>query len=53
MDLPVDLSNGLIPLVLENLARNATETKVAYLAATPKPRLVALSIKPAGEDEST
>jgi hypothetical protein len=46
VDLPPDLANGLIFTLLKNIPADAQETKVSYLAATPKPRLVKLSIKP-------
>lgn len=46
LDLPPDLANGLIEILLKNIRPDTPETKVAYLAATPKPRLVTLSIKP-------
>src|SRR5438874_4363022 len=45
-----DLSNGLILTLLKNIKPDATETKVSFAAATPKPRLVKLSIKPQGEE---
>lgn len=50
LDLPPDLANGLTLLLLKNLRPGAQETKVSYLAATPKPRLVKLSIQPQGEE---
>jgi hypothetical protein len=50
MDLPADLVNGLISLVVENFPSRADEWKSPYLAADPKPRLVQLSFKPDGED---
>lgn len=50
MDLPPDLVNGIILDVIKNVSPTAAETKLSYLAATPKPRLVQLSIKPEGED---
>lgn len=46
MQLPDDLANGMIPVVVENLSSNAAETKVSYLANDPKPRLVKLCFKP-------
>jgi hypothetical protein len=51
MDLPPDLANGIALQILKNLPAGQQETKVPYLAATPKPRLVKLSIKPTGKDE--
>src|SRR5215218_5864695 len=50
LDLPPDLANGLLLNLLKNIRTDATETKVSYVAATPKPRLVQLAIKPQGEE---
>ncbi len=50
MDLPPDLANGLVSVLIENFAANQGEMKVSYVAGDPKPRLVQLSIKPDGED---
>jgi hypothetical protein len=44
LDLPPDLANGLILTLLKNIRPDAAETKVSYVAATPKPRLVKLAI---------
>ncbi len=49
LDLPPDLTNGLLLTIVKNLPPGATETKVSYLAATPKPRLLKLAISPQGE----
>ncbi len=49
LDLPTDIANGLVSVYLQNLPENSQEIKVAYIAATPKPRLVTLDIAPAGE----
>lgn len=49
LDLPPDLANGLLLYLLKNL-RTAGETKVSYVAATPKPRLVKLAILSQGEE---
>jgi hypothetical protein len=51
LDLPPDLANGMVLNILKNIPPNTTETKVSYVAATPKPRLVKLSIVPHGEDK--
>jgi hypothetical protein len=48
VDLPDNLANGMVPLVLQNIAPSMEETKVSYLVGTPKPRIVKLSIKPEG-----
>jgi hypothetical protein len=48
MDLPPDVSNGLPPNLLLNILPTTSETKIAYIAPGKKPRLVHISIKPAG-----
>lgn len=50
LDLPPDLGNGILLDVLKNIPATAKETKISYVAATPKPRLVHLSITPQGEE---
>ena len=50
LDLPADLANGLVLLIAKNLPPEMPETKLAYLIATPKPRLVTLRIVPGGEE---
>lgn len=50
LDLPPDLANGIMLDVLKNISPDTKETKLSYVAADPKPRLVQLSIKPAGEE---
>lgn len=50
LDLRPDLANGLLLDVLKNIPPHLPETKVSYVAATPKPRIVKLSIKPEGEE---
>jgi hypothetical protein len=51
MTLPPDLSNGIVPLLVQNLPRHATDLKVPYLAIDTKPRIVTLDIKPDGSDK--
>ncbi len=53
MDFPPDLSNGMELTILKNISPNASETSLLYLAATPKPRMVKLSLTPNGEDTFT
>jgi hypothetical protein len=53
LNLPPDLSNGLIPLVLENLRPDAPDKTVSMVVATPKPRLVKLVISNRGDDTCT
>jgi hypothetical protein len=50
MDLPPDLANGLILTLLKNIPPDTKETKVSYLGAAPKPRIVHLSITPNGKE---
>ncbi len=50
MELPDDLANGSIITILKNLDPKAPATKVSYLAAMPKPRVVKLEITPDGDD---
>jgi hypothetical protein len=50
MDLPPDLANGILLMILKNVLPDTKETKVSYVAAAPKPRLVHLSIAPNGEE---
>ncbi|HYX68362.1 MAG TPA: hypothetical protein VE825_04465 [Terriglobales bacterium] len=48
--LPPDLCNGMIFTLLKNIRPGAPETKVSFLAPTPQPRMVRLSIRPQGEE---
>jgi hypothetical protein len=50
LDLPPDLANGMVINVLKNIRSDASETKISYVAATPKARLVKLSITPQGDE---
>ena len=49
LDLPADVSNGLPPNLLMNILPSAPETKLSFVAPTNKPRLIQVSIKPAGK----
>jgi hypothetical protein len=49
-DLPPDLANGMIPLVIENMRSDAQEATVSMLVASPRPRLVKLIISHRGEE---
>jgi hypothetical protein len=49
LDLPPDVANGLPPNLLMNIDPAAKETKLSFVAPTEKPRLIHVSIKPAGE----
>jgi len=50
LEMPEDLANGFLIILLKNRRADVPETKVSYVAATPKPRLVKLAIKPEGEE---
>jgi hypothetical protein len=50
MDLPPDLANGLIITLLKNVRRDALPPSVSLVAATPKPRLVKVTLAVAGTD---
>jgi hypothetical protein len=50
LDLPPDLANGIVSLILENIPPATPETTVSMLVATPKPRIVKLVASPRGED---
>lgn len=48
LDLPPDVSNGMMNTVLKNVQPAALPLTVTYVAATPKPRLVKLVIRNGG-----
>lgn len=50
LDLPRDLANGILLVLLKNILPDTRETKVSYVGAAPKPRLVHLSITPMGKE---
>jgi hypothetical protein len=50
IDLPVDLANGMVSLIIANLRSGAAETTVPMVVATPKPRLVKLVISSLGDE---
>lgn len=50
VDLPSDLANGIVPIVLENTPADTQETTVSMLVMTPKPRVVKLIMSPQGEE---
>ena len=52
LDVPADLANGLVPVIVENMRPDAGATvTVPMVVATPKPRLVKLVITNVGEDK--
>jgi hypothetical protein len=50
LDVPPDLANGMMSILLKNVGAELSQAKVSMLAATPKPRLVTLAVTRAGED---
>jgi hypothetical protein len=50
MDLPLDLANGLIITLLKNIRRDALLPGVSLVVATPKPRLVKVTLAVAGSE---
>jgi hypothetical protein len=50
LQLPVDVANGLVLTLLKNVRPETLPTKIAFVAATPKPRLVKFAITPLGKE---
>ena len=50
LKLPLDLANGLVPILLKNLGEDSPPIEVSMLVATPKPRLVKLAIMGEGRE---
>jgi hypothetical protein len=48
--MPVDLGNGIVPLLIEHIKSGVAETTVPMLVLAPKPRLIKLLISPLGEE---
>lgn len=44
--IPGDLANGIVPYVVRNIPAKKDQARVSIIAATPKPRLVQLTISP-------
>ncbi len=53
MKLPPDLANGLVLTVLKNVRPDGELPQLSVVVATPKPRVVKLSISSAGKDSFT
>jgi len=53
VDMPADLVNGLLSLVVENFPAKTEEMDVSYLVVAPKPRVVKFNVKRDGEDRVT
>jgi len=51
MNLPRDLANGMVPLLVQNFPHGAAQLKASYLAAGPKSRIVQLTIAPDRSDK--
>jgi hypothetical protein len=51
MNLPPDLSNGMIPIAVENRDGHSAPKTLSMIVLTPKPRLVKLVITPVGESD--
>ena len=50
LDLPADLANGLIPVLLKNVQPDALPSSLSFVAPTPKPRLVKITLSVAGAE---
>jgi len=50
LQLPPDLANGMVTLVIENMRAGASETTVSMVVATPEPRVIKLVISNRGEE---
>jgi hypothetical protein len=50
LDLPDDVANGLVPVLLKNVGRAGPPKSLSLVVATPKPRLVKLAITSAESD---
>lgn len=50
LDLPPDVYNGMVPIVLKNLSKGARET-VHMVAFTPAPKVIELEMVPSGEEK--
>ncbi|MFL5271630.1 MAG: hypothetical protein ACJ79E_06165 [Anaeromyxobacteraceae bacterium] len=50
VDLPPDVANGMMIVLLKNIAAPKRKVTVSMVAITPKPRVVKLEFEPVGED---
>jgi hypothetical protein len=50
LDMPADLANGLVSMIVANLPSGAAQTTVPMVVTTPKPRLVKLVISTLGDE---
>lgn len=51
MQLPNDLVNGMMQLMVQDFPSNASELKTSYLIIESKPRVVSFVVRPDGTDE--
>ena len=49
LELPADVANGMVPMLLKNLQSAGTRTTLSMVVATPKPRIIKLAITSQGE----
>jgi hypothetical protein len=50
LELPLNLANGIVPVLLRNIAPGAQSTAASMVVAAPKPQLAKLAISAEGED---
>jgi hypothetical protein len=50
LELPPNLANGIVPVLLRNIAPGVQSAAASMVVATPKPQLVKLAISAEGED---
>jgi hypothetical protein len=50
LDLPADVANAMVIVLLKNLTSKTVPATASYVAATPRPRLVKLNISAAGAE---
>lgn len=53
IDLPSDVANGMMIVLLKNLTSRTVPSSASYVAATPRPRLVKLAISASGSESLT
>ena len=51
MSLPLDLANGIVPTLLQEVAAGTPKILASMVVAAPKPRLVKLTITPQGDKQ--
>lgn len=51
VDLPGDLANGIMPLLVENFPPRASEMRVSWVAVAIRPMVVSISVRPHGTAE--